>query len=298
MKILITGGTGFVGKKLGTKLSEKNHKLYVLTREKREDWLPYPCTLINWQELQSDVLSGKLEIDCVVNLAGESIAQKWTQDVKTKILDSRVHTTSRLVDIFKNTKLKKFISASAIGYYGDRGEELLSEDSGSGDGFLTDVCKKWEAEAFKIQDVSKATPVILRFGMVLGDGDGGGLAKMKSIFQKGIGGIIGDGQMWMSWIHIEDLTEMISQSIDNNFKGIYNAVSPNPVKNKLFSETLAKKLGKKLFLPVPHFAIKMLYGEMSQVVLFSQRVYPKHALTQEFKYKYETIDSALESLVQ
>jgi uncharacterized protein (TIGR01777 family) len=288
MNILITGGTGFVGKHLGVKLSEKNNKLYVLTRDKQQS-LPYPATLLNWKDLEDGVSSDQIHIDTVINLAGESIAKRWTSKNKKTILDSRIETTSKLVKLFKDSKLKKFISASAIGYYGDRGDELLNEDSGSGSGFLTDVCRRWEDEALKIQ--SDTSVVIFRFGMVLGK-DGGALAKLIPIFQKGLGGVIGDGQMWISWIYIEDLTEVISETLNNNFNGIYNAVSPNAVRNKEFSEKLAESLNKKLLLPIPKVALKILVGEMSEVVLSSQHVSPKHLQAQGFKFRYDSIDKA------
>jgi uncharacterized protein (TIGR01777 family) len=294
MNVLMTGGTGFIGKKLGQQLSKENHKIFVLTRNKKN--LPFPCTQFNWEELESLVKSKSLEIQAIINLAGESIAQRWTHSTKNKILDSRVKTTSKLVEIFKNSHLEVFISASAIGYYGNRGDELLSEDSGAGSGFLTDVCHRWEAEAFKIQNETSARVVIFRFGMVLGN-DGGALLKMVPAFKKGLGGIIGDGKTWVSWIHIDDLSEMMTRALHNNFKGIYNAVSPSPVRNEEFSEELAKALGKNLFLPIPKVALKILLGEMSQVLLSSQKVEPKHILGQRFKYKYPDIHDALAACV-
>lgn len=292
MNVLITGGTGFIGKKLGIRLVEENHNVFVLTRHKKEGFLPYPCQMLTWEELEQKAAT--LKIDAVINLAGESIAQRWSSNVKKKIVDSRVQTTKRLVDLFQKLSLKTFISTSATGYYGDRQDEKLTEDSGSGEGFLTDVCKQWENEAFKIQKSSRL--VIFRFGMVLGENEGA-LAQMVPPFQNGVGGMIGDGKMWMSWIHVDDIVEMITQSLTNSFSGIYNAVSPNPVTNQEFSELLAQRFNKKLFLPVPTIAIKTMFGEMSTVVLSSQKVYPQHLLEQGYQFKYPHLKEALESTV-
>jgi uncharacterized protein (TIGR01777 family) len=293
MNVLITGGTGFIGKKLGSVLSQKNHKIFILTRSKKKS-LPYACTQLSWDELEELVESKSVEIDAVINLAGESIAQRWTRSAKQKILESRIKTTSMLVRIFKTSNLKVFISASAIGYYGDRNDELLDEDSGAGSGFLTDVCRKWEEEAFKIRNGTKV--VVFRLGLVLGK-NGGALPKMIFAFKNGLGGRIGDGRAWMSWIHIDDLTEMIATALSGDFQGIYNAVSPNPITNQEFSSALASQFNKKLFLPIPKLALKISLGEMSEAVVSSQRVSAKHALSQGFKYKHSVLKEALADIL-
>lgn len=295
MNILITGGTGFIGKKLGVNLVKNNHKLFVLLRDKKKKTaLPYACTFVDWNDLNDITHNKKIEIHSIVNLAGESIAQRWNDKVKRDILNSRVDTTARLIKLFKGSNLKSFISASAIGIYGDRKGEPLNEKSESGTGFLTRVCVEWEREALKIEEATpKARAVILRFGMVLGEGEGA-LAKMTPVFQRGIGGMIGDGKMWISWIDVEDLVSMITWTIENeSVKGIYNAVSPNPVTNKEFSEKLAAKFNKKLFLPVPKLAVKILFGEMSQVVLASQKVQSKKIEQEGFRFKHPELAEAL-----
>lgn len=300
MNILVTGGTGFVGKKLGFNLVKNGYKVFTLVRDKKKKpILPYPCTFLDWNDLSDIINNKKIEIHSVVNLAGEPVAQRWNDKIKREILNSRVDTTNRLVKIFKNSDLKSFISASAIGYYGDRDDEKLTEESESGSGFLTRVCVEWERAALKIKEESPKTKcVILRLGMVLGEGEGA-LAQMVPPFQAGVGGMIGDGKMWVSWIHVEDLVNMIGWAIENDsVKGVYNAVSPNPVTNKEFSEKLAARFNKKLFLPVPKLAVKVLFGEMSQVVFASQKVQSEKASEQGFTYKYSTVSEALKSTVE
>lgn len=299
MNILITGGTGFIGKKLGFKLIENGHRVLLLVRDKsKKPILPFPCTIVDWHDINDIVINKKIEIHSVVNLAGEPIAQRWNSKVKRDILSSRVDTTERLTKIFKNSNLNSFVSASAIGFYGDSEDEIVTEDSESGSGFLARVCVEWERAAKKIKDESPhARLVIFRFGMVLGEGEGA-LAQMVPLFQNGVGGMIGDGKMWISWIHVEDLVSAITWSIeDKSVQGTFNAVSPNPVTNKEFSEKLAERFNKKLFLPVPKLAVKALFGEMSQVVLSSQRVKNKNLEASNFKYKYENIEEALKSTV-
>lgn len=298
MNILITGGTGFVGKKLGAQLVSQNHRVFILVRDKKKyDSVEFASTFLDWNDLTDIIKNKKIEIDSVINLAGEPIAQRWNDKVKQNILNSRVDTTNRLVRVFKDSPLKVFVSASAIGYYGDQEDELVSEDSESGTGFLSRVCVQWEKAAQKMQEsVPRSRTVILRFGMVLGK-EGGALPKMILPFKHGLGGTIGDGSMWVSWIHIDDLLSLIIESIENkSYEGIYNAVAPNPVTNKEFSEKLAATFDKKLFLPVPKTALKFALGEMSQVLTASQRVENKHAREAGFTYKHPEISNAFRSM--
>lgn len=300
MSILITGGTGFIGKHLGKKLSEKGYDLYVLTRDKskystKDKKFAYECTFVDWNDLASELVYKK--IDTIINLAGETIAQLWTKEHKNKILRSRVDTTRELVNIFKDSNLKTFISASAIGFYGDRKEEVLTERSSYGEGFLADVCRQWEKEALKMSEANPNIRVcIMRTGLVLGD-DGGPLELMAPAFKFGLGAPIGKGQIWMSWIQIEDLVDMYVWLVENNnAHGIYNGVSPRPVRNKEFCETLAGRFGKRTFLPVPRFIIAKLLGELSEILLMSQRVEPIKALDEGHSFKYPALKDALHSL--
>lgn len=300
MNILITGGTGFIGKHLGKKLSEKGHSLYVLTRDKnkylkKNKKFAYECTFVDWDDLASEKLYNI--IDTVINLAGESIAQRWTAERKNKILRSRIDTTRELVNIFKDSNLKTFISASAIGFYGDRKEEVLTERSSHGDGFLADVCRQWEKEANRISEVAPSVRLcIVRTGLVLGN-DGGALEMMAPIFKFGLGGSIGKGLIWMSWIQIDDLVDMYVWLVENNNAcGIYNGVSPRPIQNKEFSKTLAGRFGKKTFIPAPQFLVEKILGELSEMVLMSQRVEPIKALDEGHLFKYPALKDALHSL--
>jgi uncharacterized protein (TIGR01777 family) len=300
MNILITGGTGFVGRHLGQKLSEKGHTLYVLTRDKskypkKDKKFSYECTFVDWNDLASEKLYNI--IDTVINLAGESIAQLWTAEHKNKILRSRVDTTRELVNIFKDSNLKTFISASAIGFYGDRKEEVLTERSSYGDGFLANVCGQWEKEANKMSEVAPSVRVcIVRTGLVLGD-DGGALELMAPIFKFGLGGPVGKGLIWMSWIQIDDLVDLYVWLVENNkAHGVYNGVSPRPVRNKEFCELLAGRFDKRTFIPAPKFLISKLLGELSETILMSQRVEPIKALDEGFLFKYPALKDALRSL--
>lgn len=292
MNILLTGGTGFIGKRLGVKLTQEGHRVYVLSRQENVE-LPFSATIVNWEKLEEGISSGNLSVDAVINLAGQNIAQRWTDSLKKEITDSRVETTRRLVNLFRGKNLKTLISASAIGIYGDRGDEELTEESKPGVGFLSDVCKLWEEEAHKAQEYTRV--VILRFGLVLGAG-GGALAKMAMPFKLGFGGALGDGKMWVSWIHIDDLIDIICKALLDTRAGVYNAVAPNPVRNKEFSEKLAQRFGKKLFMPIPVTALKVLMGETAEVLLSSQKVFPKRLEGQDFKFKYPTVEGALQEV--
>lgn len=300
MNILISGGTGFIGHHLGKRLVERGHKIYVLTRSKNKyegKSFPYECTFVDWNDVASELIYKN--IDAVINLAGESIAQLWTKEAKNKILRSRLDTTRELVHLFKDSNLKVFISGSAIGFYGDRKEEFLTERSSGGEGFLAEVSKQWEKEALRISEISPdVRTCIVRIGLVLGD-DGGALQLMAPIFKFGLGGPIGKGEMWMSWIHIRDLVDMYVWLVESaEAKGIYNGVSPQPIRNKEFSELLAHRFGKKTFLPTPRFLLSKMLGSMSELILSSQRVEPTKALAEGFTFKHPTLKDALNSLAR
>lgn len=286
MNILITGGTGFIGKLVCDRLSD--HTLYVLSRKPRQS--TSKINYLTWKELEDQLSS--LDIQAVINLAGETIAQRWTKSSKERIYSSRIETTKRLIELFKTTPLDVFISASAIGYFGDRGGEILTEDSEPGTGFLSEVCKAWEAEALKARAKRK---VILRFGMVLGK-DGGALPKMLLPFKLGLGSVFGDGKMWMSWIHVDDLVGII-ESVLTKFNGIYNAVAPTPVTNREFTDTLASELQRKAFFSTPALALKLTVGEMSELVLSSQRVLPKKLKDEGFNFRYKNLSQALNDIL-
>ncbi|MCX6117260.1 MAG: TIGR01777 family oxidoreductase [Proteobacteria bacterium] len=296
MKVLLTGATGLIGKNLGIDLVREGHQVIVLSRDATRARLdcPFPAEHCEWGQLEQ---IPKMSIDAVVHLAGESIAGGfWTKDRKKKIIDSRVETTSRLVNVFKTSgKIPKvWINASAIGFYGDRQDEVLTEESKKGTGFLSQVCVKWEEALLPLQDECRL--VIYRFGVVLSKRSGA-LSAMMPAFRLGLGGHLGSGKQWMSWIHEDDLRAAIVFGLKSDkLKGVANLVSPTPVTNSQFTQTLNLALSKNNFLPIPRFALE-LAGEISQLVLASQKVVPNVLMQAGFKFSYDTLEIALRNLI-
>jgi hypothetical protein len=228
----------------------------------------------------------------VVHLAGEPVAQRWTPEVRGRIRSSRVEGTRAVVNALSGSSVATLISASAVGYYGSRGDEVLTESSAPGSDFLAATAIEWEREA----DRFAGRVVKLRVSMVLGDG--GALKKMLLPFKLGIGGRIGDGSQWMSWIHLDDLISLVVFLIDTpRVAGAVNASSPNPVTNAEFTRELASALHRPAILPVPKLALKLLFGEMSQVVLASQRAVPAAACAAGFSFRFPEIGAALRDVV-
>ena len=233
--------------------------------------------------------------DVVINLAGENIAGGfWTKTQKNKLMNSRIMSVRRIVQAMgaMNERPKVFLSASAIGFYGNRGDEELNETSSEGAGFLSQICQSWENEITKSNDLGIRT-VICRLGMVLGH-DGGALEKIIPAFKLGVGGKLGDGSQWMSWIHINDLSNMLIHAIDeSSVNGIYNAVSPNPVINREFTKILGKVLKRPTIFPVPHFLLKIALGELSDLLLGSQMVIAQKIIDTGFEFQYPQLEEAL-----
>ncbi len=295
MKILITGATGLIGRELGKKLVEKNHQLVVISRNFRgaEEVLPFPAEIIEGDLSQGPVRHQKLkEVEAVFHLAGESVAQqRWTTQQKKKIYDSRIQGSENLLNSL-SPRVQTLIAASAIGYYGDRGEEELTEDSSSGGDFLAKVCVDWE----KSLDAFQGRKVFLRTGVVLAR-QGGALAKMLFPFRAGWGGKVASGQQWMSWIHLQDLVDLYIWALENSqVEGPCNAVSPHPTRNAEFSEKFAQALRKPLALPIPQLALRALFGEFAQVVVASQKV--KSEKIQKFHFSYEHLETALAEICE
>jgi uncharacterized protein (TIGR01777 family) len=301
MKILVTGGTGFVGRPLVRKLVENNHEVVLLSRnpEAAKSALALPLTVFKWDpEASTPPKEAYQGIEGIVHLAGESIAAgRWTEKQKKKILDSRTLSTRNLLKgaVEAGVKPKVLVMASAIGIYGDRGNDSLSESSPQGIGFLADVCRAWEKES-QYPGLESVRKVNLRIGIVLGK-DGGALQKLLPLFKLGGGGPVGNGKQWMSWIHRSDLVEMILYSLTHdNVSGAVNAVAPNPSTNAEFSKALGKAVNRPAFMPAPAIALKLAMGEMSELVLASQKVEAKKILDSGFVFKYPKIQEALDEI--
>ncbi len=296
LKVVVTGATGFVGRKLCLELFKRGHDLKIVTRseKKAKEILALPAEYVQWDGKSAFPHGTLVDADAVIHLAGESIADgRWSDERKSKIMDSRKVGTAHLVKAMNDIQNKNLalIGTSAVGIYGPRGSETLDEKSSKGNGFLSDVCEEWE----KAYSPFKNRLVVLRVGVVLGHG--GALEKMELPFRLGAGGQIGNGSQWMSWIHVDDLVALYVRSLENQeISGTFNAVAPNPVTNKEFTKAFSRALARPAIFPVPTFMLKLIFGEMSSVILDSQRVLPKHTLESGFTYKHPTIDSALEEI--
>ncbi|MDD1612785.1 MAG: TIGR01777 family oxidoreductase [Methylococcaceae bacterium] len=295
MKILVTGGTGFIGKALVKTLMGKGYQVTVLSRtpEKVEQVCGPEATALG--DLRD--LSPEMSFDVIINLAGAPIFdERWTEARKTLIRSSRIGLTEQLIDCIERmaVKPKLLISGSAIGYYGDQGDQELTEASPARADFSHRLCADWEATA------SRATQFgirvcLIRTGLVIDEG-GGLLQRMLMPFRLGIGGRIGSGRQWMSWIHRQDWINIaLAMIADESMQGAYNATAPNPVTNSEFTCILARCLHRPALLPVPAMALKILLGEMSELVLGSQRVLPKRLLQHGFKFQYPDLEGALQA---
>ncbi|CUS94552.1 hypothetical protein JGI14_10916 [Candidatus Kryptonium thompsonii] len=299
--IAIAGGTGFIGSYVAKFLLKDGYRVLISSRNpERVSERLKEFDVFKWDpETENFPVEVVQRADVLINLIGETISQRWTEKVKEKLRSSRIDSTRKIVEAFSKVDSlgKTFISASAIGIYGGKRDEILTESSSYGDDFLSKLCIDWENEAKRASEFGVRT-VILRIGIVIGE-NGGFLARLTPIFKLGLGGKIGDGKMWMSWVHIEDLVRVIKFAIENEtVSGVYNVVSPNPVTNEEFTRTFAKVLNRPAFLPVPKFALKVLFGsELTEVALTSsQRVKPERLLELGFEFKYSDIETALKSL--
>ena len=269
MNILITGSTGFLGTALSEFLENQGHKIFHLVRTQEES-----NDRIYWDIDRKYIDTRKLNvissIDAVINLAGENIAAgKWTKEVKQKIYDSRINGTMLLANTLDKLGMnpKVWINASAVGYYGNTQDRLNYEDSENGNDFLAHVCHDWEEIAFSAAG-NETRVVILRFGIILSK-DGGMLGKILPVFKIGLGGILGSGQQYFSWVAREDVINIINFALNSDISGVYNTVSPDIVTNEEFTKSLCKALNKPVFLTVPKFALKAAYGEMAEAILLA-----------------------------
>ena len=298
--ILITGGTGLIGKKLISKLKKKQYSIYVLTR--RGSYVKDGVNYLGWDPDNFKLdLKNINNLFSIIHLAGESInGSRWTNSYKKKILDSRILTTKLLFETIKKLKQKpeNFISASATGYYREDTDSAQKESDPNGQGFLSGVVKKWEDEVLMFNNLKMKTTV-LRIGLVLSK-DGGILKSLYPIFKLCLGVPVGTGKQMMSWIHEDDMIDIIIKGIeDTRFKGIFNCVAPEKVSNQTFSRALAKTLGRfsyPKFFRVPSFIIKLLFGGQSVLILKGLNVSSKKIINSNFKFKYSKLLPALRSL--
>jgi uncharacterized protein (TIGR01777 family) len=290
MKCVISGGNGFIGRRVVDRFRLAGHSVDIWSRKS--------LATFHWDPLEGEPAAESIEgLDVVLHLAGETVAQRWTPEVKRRIVDSRVAGTRRLVDAIGKVrqKPKVLVSASAIGIYGDRGDEVLTESSAPGNGFLADTCKGWEREADRAAEFG-ARVVKLRIGFVLGK-DGGALKHMLPPFRFGVGGRLGSGKQWMPWVHVDDIAELFFHAATNEISGVWNATAPNPVTNETFTKELGSALHRPAIFPVPPFALTLMFGELGQHMLDSTRVVPDAAVKAGFKFRYSYIGEALRNLV-
>ena len=298
MRITITGATGFIGKALIARYAAESAELLVLARKQPAE-LPAGTRFFAWDAIADEFpLAALEEVNAVIHLAGEPVAQRWSPEAKRRIRESRLHGTRRLVEALSTISRRPevLVSASAIGYYGSRGDQALAEDAKSGAGFLAETCVEWEkaaalAEALGIRVV---TP---RIGIVLSP-EGGALAQMLPPFRLGAGGKLASGRQWMSWIHRADLVELIRWcAATPQIRGPVNATAPNPAVNTDFTHELAHALHRPALFPVPAFALRVMFGEMAEVLLSSQRVLPRKAIDQNFAFRFAALGPALSDLL-
>lgn len=316
MKIVVTGATGFVGPPLGAELIGSGHQVTVVSRDKvkAQATLGTQVRSLAWEEAggtqtpaasAGDWKQAVADADAVINLAGASVGeQRWTPAYKEQIRASRVDTTRKLVEAMRQSERRPslFLSASAIGYYGDRKDETLTEASAPGSGFLADVCKAWESEAEKAEALGVRV-VRLRLGVVLGHG--GALEKMLhplplpiNPYKLGAGGPMGSGKQWLSWIHLDDVLGIITWALTNaQAQGAINLTAPNPCTNGEFARALAAVYHRPAALPVPAFVLRAMLGEFAETLLTGMKVIPAVAEQQGYRFRFPTLEPALKSLV-
>jgi uncharacterized protein (TIGR01777 family) len=300
MRIAITGGTGFVGDALTEAFLQNGDEVFILTRKiplNKKDGVNY----IPWLVKESSPETALENIDAFINLAGESLnSGRWTEARKERIYNSRVHSTREVLRILKNVQNKPsvLINASAIGFYGiSRNETFTEENNKHGKDFLAETVWSWEEEAKEAESLGIRT-VLARFGVILGN-SGGALPKMVMPYQLFAGGTVGSGEQWLSWIHIKDVVDLLLFAIHNpTIEGPLNVVAPNPAKMREFGKSIGQVLSKPHWLPAPSFALKLLLGEMSILVLEGQKVLPEKAEKNGYTFSYSFVDEALSNILK
>jgi uncharacterized protein (TIGR01777 family) len=299
MKIVITGASGFIGTHLTGFLLNRDHQVTGLARSPKGTGFSHPQYRFiaadttrpgPWQEALADT-------DAVVNLAGRSIFGRWSAAVKTEIRESRILTTRHVVQVLPSEKPAVLVSASGVGYYGNRGDDVLTEDSSFGDDFLASLSVVWEREA--LAAAAKGVRVVLaRLGVVLGKG-GGAMAQMIPVFKSFMGGPLGSGRQWFPWIHLEDLSAAMLFLLERpEISGPVNLCAPDPVTNRDLAGALGRALNRPSFMPAPAFMVRMAIGEFADVLLGSQRAVPQKLLQHGFGFRHPDIQSAVNAVVQ
>ncbi|MBC7925084.1 MAG: TIGR01777 family protein [Bryobacteraceae bacterium] len=295
MIVAITGATGFLGPKLIAALHSEGHSVRTLGR--RETGIAGVQHFL-WDAVAGVPATGMLEgVDAVYNLIGEPVAQRWNAEIKQRIRNTRVQATANLVSALVKLQRRPatLISASAIGFYGDRGDEILTEESTSGGDFLGKICVEWEQATSPARNLGIRV-VLLRTGIVLG-ADGGALKQMVPPFRAGVGGPIGSGKQWVSWIHVDDMVGLLLYALhQQQVQGPINATAPNPVRNSEFANALGHALSRPSLIPVPVFGLKLMFGEAATVLLASQRVLPQALLRAGFPFRYTNAGLALSEI--
>jgi uncharacterized protein len=297
VNVTITGASGFLGQRVLEKLLETGNTVHVLGRRWSAKW-PASVEFSEWNSSESEPPAASLtSADAVIHLAGEPVAQRWSEAAMKRIYDSRVEGTRHLVNALsaQSSRPAVLVCASAVGYYGSQGDQILTEASPAGDDFLARVVVDWEEAAQRAESLGIRV-VRLRFGAVLGQG--GALAKLLPPFRFGVGGRLGSGHQWMAWIHIEDAVNLILFALSYPvIRGVVNGTAPHPVTNQEFTGRLAAALHRPAFFPVPAFALKLALGEMSEMLLASQRVLPTVAKSAGFRFQYPDLHTALDNIL-
>ncbi|XP_057456506.1 epimerase family protein SDR39U1 homolog, chloroplastic [Lotus japonicus] len=301
MIISVTGATGFIGRRLVQKLHAENHGVHVLTRSKSKAELIFPVKdfpgiKIAEEPEWKNSIQGSTG---VVNLAGLPISTRWSSEIKKEIKQSRIRVTSKVAELINSApddiRPKVFVSATAVGYYGTSETQVFDEQSPSGNDYLAEVCREWESTALRVNgDVRVA---LIRIGVVLGK-EGGALAKMIPLFKMFAGGPLGSGNQWFSWIHLDDIVDLIYEALRNpSYKGVINGTAPNPVRFAELCVQLGHVMGRPSWLPVPDIALKAVLGEGAAVVLEGQKVLPTQAKKLGFAFKYSYVKDALKAIL-
>jgi uncharacterized protein (TIGR01777 family) len=307
MKFFVTGGTGLVGGRLIPKLCQRGHTVAALTRRPAvaRERFGNTCTAVEGDPMQGGAWMDAVDdCDAIIHLAGENIfAHRWSDAFKTLLRDSRIKGTEHIVQALAKKPTtaagspKVLVNASAIGYYGPHGDEELDEEGSHGHDFLAQLCLDWEKSALSARDQGVRVAIV-RVGVVL-DKAGGALAKMLTPFKLGAGGPVGSGKQWMSWIHIDDLTDLFIFAAENaSASGPLNGTAPQPVTNKDFGKALGRALSRPSFMPTPAFALRVMLGEVADVITTGQRVFPRKSLALGFTFKFPEIEAALRDVLR